>query len=244
MITFESVNELTLKITNDGDPQQVYTKAGAFIAGESQGGKNYQFEKCLLGPGGSPMKAALSQLARRFTGENLPLMIIKSSGPNATYYANLAQHVTVLRLNAGQTLSVESENLLAFVNCKYSVRFLAQGVISQKGLATSTLTGEGSGGQVAVLSDGNPMVLSNMDSGHCLTADPDAVVCWSGVDPSMTLDVSWKNLIGQASGESYVFEWHGGATILVQPNERISGVDIGIDGRGGQPTIQRNSLFR
>lgn len=49
MIRFETVNELALKVTCQGGGV-LYTKAGAFIAGESAGGKNYTFEKVLFGP--------------------------------------------------------------------------------------------------------------------------------------------------------------------------------------------------
>lgn len=42
MIRFETVNELALKVTCQGGGV-LYTKAGAFIAGESAGGKNYTF---------------------------------------------------------------------------------------------------------------------------------------------------------------------------------------------------------
>lgn len=244
MYKLETLNELTLKATCDG-PGVLFTKAGAFIGGECYGNKNYQFEKVLLGPQGNPLQAALGQLGRRFTGENLPLMKVKSSGQNITYYANEAQHVTVLNLQPGQRLSVESENILAFTdNIKYGVRFLAQGVISQKGLATSTLEATGPNAQVAVLTDGNPIVLSNMQNGATLTADPDAAVCWMGSDPGFKLDLSWKNLIGQASGESYMFEFKNQAVVIIQPNERTSGIDIGMDGKGGKPTRQDNHLFR
>ena len=171
-------------------------------------------------------------------------MKVRSSGQNVTYYANESQHVTVINLQPGERISVESENILAFYNCDYNVRFLAQGVISQKGLATSTLTGRGGMSQVAILTDGNPIMLSNMQNGAVLTADPDAIVCWVGADPGFKTDLSWKNLIGQASGESYMFEFRNPATIIIQPNERTSGIDIGIDGRGGRPTTQDNNLFR
>lgn len=238
MLKLETVNELTLKVTSDGSGQDVlFTKAGAFISGECYGQKNYQFEKVLLGPQGNPLQAALGQLTRRFTGENLPLMKVTMRGQSITYYANEAQHVLVYKLNPGETISVESENILAFTpDCKYSVRFLAQGVISQKGLATSTLTAQGPNAQVAILIDGNPIALSNIQNGSTLEVDPDAVVCWVGqtgqCDPGFKLDLSWKNLIGQASGESYMFEWGGNkrATVIVQPNERQSGVNIGMDG--------------
>lgn len=238
MLKLETVNELTLKVTSDGSGQDVlFTKAGAFISGECYGQKNYQFEKVLLGPQGNPLQAALGQLTRRFTGENLPLMKVTMRGQSITYYANEAQHVLVYKLNPGETISVESENILAFTpDCKYSVRFLAQGVISQKGLATSTLTAQGPNAQVAILIDGNPIALTNIQNGSTIEVDPDAVVCWVGqtgqCDPGFKLDLSWKNLIGQASGESYMFEWNGNkrATIIVQPNERQSGVNIGMDG--------------
>lgn len=247
MIKFETINELTLKITCQGGGT-VFTKAGAFISGECYGQKNYQFEKVLLGPQGNPLQALVGQLGRRFTGENLPLMKVKSNGDNITYYANEAQHVVCLKLNQGETLSVESENILAFTgDCKYSVRFLAQGIISQKGLATSTLTGVGPEAYVAVLVDGNPIILSNMQNGSTIEADPDSVVCWIGQDPGFKLDLSWKNLIGQASGESYMFEWANGkpATVIIQPNERTSGLDISMDGKrnGQQANRQENQTI-
>lgn len=243
MIRFETVNELSLKVTCSGGGDQIFTKAGAFIAGECYGGKNYQFEKVLLGPQGNPLRAALGQLARRFTGENLPLMKVRFVGDSITYYANNQQHVVVYKLAQGETISVESENILAFTSdCKYGVRFLAQGVISQKGLATSILTGMGPSAYVAILVDGNPLVISNMQNGATLEVDPDAVVCWIGSDPGFKLDLSWKNLIGQSSGESYMFEWVGNrrATVIIQPEERTSGIDISMDGRrtGARPTQQ------
>ena len=245
MLKLETLNELTLKVTCQGGGDVLFTKAGAFIGGECYGAKNYQFEKVLLGPQGNPLAAALGQLGRRFTGENLPLMKVTSRGDNITYYANEAQHVVVYNLRQGETISVESENILAFTSdCKYGVRFLAQGVISQKGLATSTLTGMGPNAQVAVLVDGNPMVLSNVQNGSTLEADPDAVVCWIGSDPGFKMDLSWKNLIGQASGESYMFEWTGNkpATVIIQPLERKSGVNIGMDGgsSGQRAQAQQN----
>lgn len=246
MVKFEVLNELCLKVTSDGNGRDViFTKAGAFIGGECYGNKNYQFEKCLLGPQGNPLQAALGQLARRFTGENLPLMKVNMAGQSITYYANNQQHVVVYRLQQGEKISVESENILAFTpDCKYSVRFLAQGVISQKGLATSTLTGVGMNAYVAVLVDGNPLVVSNMQNGSTLEVDPDAVVCWIGSDPGFKLDLSWKNIIGQASGESYMFEWKGDkrATVIIQPQERTSGVDLSMDGRrtGDRPDQQQS----
>lgn len=244
MVKFETLNELTLKITCSGGGDVVFTKAGAFICGENYGEKNYKFEKVLLGPQGNPVQAALGQIGRRFTGENLPLMKVMTYGDSITYYANDEQHVVVYQLAQGETISVESENILAFTqDCRYGIRLLAQGVISQKGLATSTLTGMGPNAYVAVLVDGNPIVISNVQSGSTMEADPDAVVCWIGADPGFKMDLSWKNLIGQASGESYMFEWaqNHSATVIIQPKERTSGLDVSMDGKrtGNRPSSQQ-----
>lgn len=233
MLRFETLNELTLKVTCQGN-DVLYTKAGAFIAGDSQD-KNYRFEKVLLGPQNNLMQAAIGSLMRRVTKENLPLMKVTMSGDSVTYYANYGQHVVVYKLDYGETVSVESENILAFTqDCEYKVRFLGVGVLSQKGLATSTLTGKGNNAYVAVLSDGNPLVLSNVKSKNTIAVDPDAVICWMGqgdCDPTIRTDVNWKTFIGQASGESYTFEWSGRqpVTVIIQPSERSGGIKIGID---------------
>lgn len=235
MLTFETVNELTLKVACSGN-EVLYTKTGSFIAGDNPGPRNYRFEKVLLGPEQNFAQAALGQLIRRATGENLPLTKVILHGESTTYYANFGQHVVVYRLKGGEMVSVESENLLAFTgDCEYKVRFLGQGVLSQKGLATTTLTGRGHNAYVAVLSDGNPIVLSNVISRSTLSVDPDAVICWMGMrgscDPRISTDLNWKNLIGQASGESYTFDWDGSqeVTVIVQPSERSGGIRLSID---------------
>lgn len=234
MLHFETINELTLKVTCTGN-DVLFTKAGAFIAGDSAGGKNYKFEKLLLGPQNNFAQAALGSLIRRVTGENLPLMKVTMNGDSVTYYANYGQHVLIYKLAMGESISVESENILAFTQgCKYDVRFIGCGVLSQKGLATSVLTGNGSDAYVAILSDGNPIVLSNMQSRNTISVDPDAVICWVGqgnCDPQIKTDITWKNFIGQASGESYAFEWSPNqpVSVIVQPSERKGGVAVRID---------------
>lgn len=249
MITFETLNELTLKVTVKGSAQ-FFTKQGAFISGECVGPTNFSFDKVLLGPEGNTFQALGRQLMRRVTGENLPLVKVMANGDSVTYYANLAQHVLVYKLGMGEMISVESENLLAFTpDCEYNVRFLAQGMISQKGLCTTSLKGKGPDAYVAILVDGNPIVLSNVQSGTTITTDPDATVCWIGdnrSDPEIKMNMSWKNFIGQSSGESYTFEWgqYKPVTVIIQPNERNSGVSLSMDGgsSGGRPTQQNWSI--
>lgn len=234
MLQFETINELTLKVTATGH-EVLFAKAGAFIAGDNAGAKNYTFEKMLLGPQNNLGQALLGNLMRRVTGENLPLMKVNLNGDSVTYYANYGQHVVVYQLGMGETISVESENILAFTqDCDYSVRFIGVGVLSQKGFATSTLTARGKNAYVAVLCDGNPIVLSNVYSRNTISVDPDAVICWIGngpCDPRVAADVNWKTLIGQASGESYQFEWSGSqpVTVIIQPSERQGGIKIAMD---------------
>ncbi len=72
MVTFEVLNELTLKVTCKGN-DVLFTKAGAFIAGDSIR-KNYRFEKVLLGPQNNLAQAIFGSVMRRAAGENLPLM--------------------------------------------------------------------------------------------------------------------------------------------------------------------------
>lgn len=233
MLTFETVNELMLKVTCRGN-DVLFTKAGAFVAGESER-KNYKFEKVLLGPQGGFAQAAFGSILRRVTGENIPLMKANLNGDSVTYYANYGQHIIVYKLEYGEVISVESENILAFTkDCDYSVRFIGVGIFSQKGLATTTLTGNGQNAYVAVLSDGNPLVLSNVGNGNTISVDPDAVICWIGqghCDPSIKTDLNWKTFIGQASGESYTFEWSGRdqVTVVIQPSERRGGIRVSVD---------------
>lgn len=211
----------------------LFSKKGAMVAYQGQ----FKFEKVLIDPNKNMVKGVINHVARKATGENMELMKIKGQG--GIYFADEAQHVTVIDLNPGDKLSVESENLLAFnEGVKYGVRFIGVGVISQKGLFTSTITAQDYGSQVAVKSDGNPIILQT----PCVV-DPDAVVCWSGPDPKFKADVNWKTLLGQTSGESYMLEFkEPGHTVIIQPSERLSGLNIGIDDKRYQPNSQNSSF--
>lgn len=230
--TLETQGELVCRaVTQNGE---MFAKKGSMVAYQGQ----FKFEKVLLDPnGGGFLKSVVNHGMRRVTGENMELMKVKGSG--VCYFADEAQHVTIINLNPGDALSVESENLLAFNSqVKYGVRMIGVGVISQKGLFTSKLEPTGHGAQVAVKSDGNPLILET----PCVV-DPDAVVCWTGPDPKFKADVNWKTLIGQTSGESYMLEFkQPGFHVIVQPSERLSGLKIGIDDNRYQANEQNNPL--
>ena len=65
--------------------------------------------------------------------------------------------------------------------------------------------------------------------------DPDAVICWMSQqgnnDPQIATDISWRNLIGQHSGESYSFTWNSAqrVSVIVQPSERYGGISVSMD---------------
>ena len=65
MITFETINELTLKVTCT-ENDVLYAKAGAYIAGDCPDNTNYRFEKVLLGPQNNLAQAVFGSLARKF----------------------------------------------------------------------------------------------------------------------------------------------------------------------------------
>ncbi|QGU93914.1 AIM24 family protein [Clostridium bovifaecis] len=219
MFNFRVHQELTCAAEGDG---QFYARVGAMVA--SQG--SFTAEKVLLDPNQnkSLLNSVMNLAARKLTGENIAIM--KVSGKGTYYMAHNAEHISVIKLQQGQSIGVEGENLLAFTeDCKYGVRFIGSGVISQKGMFTSKLTGMGANAQVAITTNGNPLILET----PCVV-DPDAVICWTGPDPSFRADVNWKTFFGQTSGESYFLEFNSpGEIVIVQPAERNSGVKLSID---------------
>lgn len=219
MFEFKNYQELTCIAEGDGS---FFAKAGAMVAYTG----NFTAEKVLLdtNQNKSVMHSLVNLAARKLTGENIPIM--KVAGKGKYYMAHSANHVSIITLNKGQSVSIEGENLLAFSeSCKYSVRFIGSGVLSQKGLFTSSLTALSEGAQVVITTNGNPIILKT----PCVV-DPDAVVCWTGRDAQFRSDVSWKTFIGQTSGESYFMEFNtNDEVVIVQPCERAGGVSVSID---------------
>ncbi|OON95043.1 MAG: hypothetical protein ATN31_02050 [Candidatus Epulonipiscioides saccharophilum] len=231
MAHLEVVNELTLRAHFDSK-DILHTKTGSMVGFQGE----LDFSKELIGPGKNVIGAALKQFIRRMTCENMQLTKVTPKKKNSVgYFAFKSKHVTVINLADKETIAIESENLLAFTNtCKYGVMFIPLGTISQKGLATSTLTGPG---QVAIVTEGNPIAFS----GPCVI-DPDCLVAFCGPQPILNFDLSWKMIIpGQKSGETYSMRFKSEENlVIIQPYERISGVNISMDGgnSGSRPSDQ------
>lgn len=216
MFKFDVSNELMCIAKGNG---RFYAKKGAMVAFKG----NFRFEKLILGPsnGGGIGKALLGYAQRALTGEQMPIMVVEGSGE--VYLAQNAYHVDVISIDPGDSISVESENLLAFSEqLEYKVKFIGSGVLSQKGLFTTYLENRTNQVQdIAIITDGNPLVLE----GPCCV-DPDALVAWTGREPyPKVAELSWKTFIGQTSGESYHLEFvESGQIVIIQPSERLSGL--------------------
>lgn len=163
--------------------------------------------------GGDGFRAALK---RRAAGESLSFM--ECTGSGTVHLAVDAQYVDVVDL-AGDTLSVESESLLAVTpGLRLDVKFAGLGGLSSgQGLATTTVSGNG---QAALLSDG-PAIALEVGPGRSLVVDPDAFVASRGqVTTTLVSGVSWRSMIGEGSGEPFSLRFDGSGTVIIQPAER------------------------
>ncbi|WP_139990647.1 AIM24 family protein [Paenibacillus paridis] len=234
---FQVERELFLKAEGQG---HFFAKKGSMVADQAYNSK-FKYSKRLLGTNsGNVIGQVINHGMRKVTGENLEIMEVEGQG--TVYLADQNSHVTIINLEQGgpwQSVSVESEDLLAFTEtCHYGVTIIGSGVLSQRGLFTSKLTYNGHGAQVAVKTNGNPLVLQ----GPC-RVDPDAIVAWTGSAPKVKIDVNWKTLIGQTSGESYMYEFSDpNQVVIVQPFERESGVKFGMDDKRYQPQEQSSAF--
>lgn len=217
MFTFDVTNELMCIVRGSG---KFYAKKGAMVAYKG----NFNFEKLILGPSnGKGLAGALfGHVQRSLTGEQMPIMVVEGQGE--IYLAQNAYHVDVITIDSGDSIYVESENLLAFSSeLDYSVKMIGSGVLSQRGLFTTNLKNNTSREQqIAIITDGNPLILE----GPCCV-DPDALVAWTGREPhARVAQLSWKTFIGQTSGESYHMEFvEPGQIVIIQPSERLSGLN-------------------
>jgi uncharacterized protein (AIM24 family) len=164
--------------------------------------------------GGDGLRAALK---RRATGESVALM--QCSGNGTVWFAKDAMDVVIVEL-AGDTLNVESEQLLAISDgLRTDVAFAGlRGASSGQGLFTTTVTGSGA---VALLSAGGPPIALEVSPQYPLVVDPDAFVASTGrLNQTFVTDVSWRNLIGESSGEAFSLRFDGTGVVYVQPEER------------------------
>ncbi len=183
---------------------EVFALAGSMVAYQG----DVQFEH--KGAGG--VKAFLKQ---KVTGEGLPLMRISGSGE--IFLANRGADVHVIQLE-NESLSINGANVLAYeAQLQSDIQMIRGAGMLAGGLFNTTLSGSG---QVAIVTDGSPLVLN---AGEAPTfVDPDAAVCWSAnlnVQPKMQLGM--KAMLGRTSGEEMQLGFHGQGFVVVQPSENM-----------------------
>jgi uncharacterized protein (AIM24 family) len=202
---FELENRCLLKVEVNND--KVFSLAGAMVAYDGQ----IKFTKSILGGEG-----LFGALKRRLANEGMSLMVSEGSG--AVYFAHKAREVSIIPLN-NEKIFIESNSLLAFDHeLKTSVAFAGlQGAASGQGLFTTTVEGKGN---VAVISDGNLLKFS-VEPNSPLFVDPDAFIAYTGeLNREFVIDVNWKTMIGETSGESYQIKFSGSGVVYIQPSER------------------------
>ena len=187
--------------------EKVLALAGAMVGYTG----SMKFEKSLLGGEG-----LFGALKRKVTNEGIALM--QTTGTGTVFFAHDAREVTVIPLTQ-EKLFIESSSLLAYDDClKTNTTFAGlRGATSGQGLFTTTIEGNGN---LAVFSRGNLITLE-VDPKYPLFVDPDAFIGYKGnITQEFVFDVNWRNLIGEASGESYQFKFSGQGVVYIQPSER------------------------
>jgi uncharacterized protein (AIM24 family) len=167
-------------------------------------------------------------MKKAFTGEGQDLMKVAGSGE--VFLADGGQHVHLIHLD-GEQITVNGRNLLAIdADIDWDIRRVASASGAMGGgLFNTVLRGSG---WVAILSDGNPVLL---DVGAAPTfADAQAAITWSeGVTTSLKTDFKLsKSLTGRSSGESLQIGFSGKGWVLVQPSEGRVGAPQGGGGLG------------
>lgn len=188
----------------------VRAATGAMIAYDG----DVKFKSAGMG-GGEGFKAALK---RKATGESMSMM--ECTGKGTVWFAKDAMDVLLIQLQ-GDMIKAESEHLLLLdAGLKTDVTFAGmRGMTSGQGLFTSTVTGQG---MVALLSAGGPPIALEVSPQFPLVVDPDAFIASRGqLNQSFVTDVSWRNLIGESSGEAFSLRFDGAGVVYIQPEERV-----------------------
>ncbi len=189
-----------LHVTVDG---AVTAKAGSMVA----------YTGDLTFRGISSAEGGLTGLIKeKATSEGTPVMRVEGEGH--LYLADDAKDVQLLDLDAGESISVDGADVLAFAD---QVSYEISTIDSLAGSSAGGLTNvflEGPG-HVAIATHGEPLVLRPP-----VRTDPDATVAWSGVSPSGRVDTGLSEILGSSSGENYQLEFDGeSGFVLVQPFE-------------------------
>jgi uncharacterized protein (AIM24 family) len=158
-----------------------------------------------------------NMIRRAVTSEDTPVMRV--SGQGEVFFARLAQDIFTIQLE-GDAISVDGANLLAFDSTlQHEIKRVQGAGIMSGGFFNVVLSGHG---QVAVTSDGPPMLLDC--SQQPTFVDIQAAVCWSAnLAPQIKSSMNIRSLIRGGSGEAFQYAFHGPGFVVVQPSESVTG---------------------
>jgi len=200
---FQLENSKLLDIAVDGS---VTAKAGSMVA----------YDGDLSFTGSSNAEGGIKGFIKsKATSEGTPVMNVEGTGH--LYVADQAKEVQIMELDAGESISVNGNDVLAFES---SVDYSISTIGSISGAASGGLVNvflEGPG-NIAITTHGNPLVLTPP-----VKTDPQATVAWSANNsPSSSVNRSMSDMIGQSSGEQYQLEFSNpDGFVIVQPFEEV-----------------------
>lgn len=199
---FQPENSYTLDVAVDGS---VLAKAGSMIA----------YTGDLSFTGRSSAEGGLTGfLKEAATGEGTPVMEVEGSGH--VYLADDGKKIQVLELGPEDSITVNGEDVLAFdSDVSYEISTIDSLAGSFAGGFTNVfLQGPG---YVAITTHGDPIVLEPP-----VATDPSATVAWSDTSPSVQVNRSLSDMVGQESGERYQMNFEGpDGFVVVQPYEEL-----------------------
>ncbi len=195
---FQLESSKLLEVKVDGS---VWAKAGAMVAyagslkfAQKHGGMGKWLKKAVTGEGSLTMEV---------------------SGNGVLYLADQGKEVHVLELEAGDAISVNGNDVLAFQSSvQWDIKMMRKAAgMAAGGLFNMQLQGPG---MIAFTTHGKPLVL-----GTPVVTDPQATVAWSvSAEPDFRTDISIGTLFGKSSGETFQLDFKTpGGFVVVQPYE-------------------------
>lgn len=220
MPDFEQINTKVIKAPVRAG-QQVIARRGAMLAYTGR----VTFAPAQSGLGGGSGGSLMGAAGRAMAGEHVPLMVAEGAGE--IFYGHLGLHVTLVRLDGSQQLSVESDRLLAqdatlstavvFLGQQGGIRGAVRGAVTGQGLFTTQLSGAG---DVALLAHGGTVSL-DVRPDKQVFVDPQAYVAHVGpVTLEVIVNASWREAVGRGSGEAIQLKATGSGTVYVQASEQ------------------------
>ncbi|GGL73186.1 AIM24 family protein [Halocalculus aciditolerans] len=197
---FQLENSYTLDVAVDGT---VLAKAGSMIA----------FTGDLSFTGQASAEGGITGFVKQAaTGEGTPVMEVEGSGH--VYLSDQKKKVQLLELEAGESITVNGEDVLAFDE---SISYEISSIDSLAGAFAGGFTNvylEGPG-YAAITTHADPIVLEPP-----VSTDPSATVAWSDTTPNVSTNASLSDMIGQESGERFQMSFTGDTGyVVVQPYE-------------------------